>query len=93
MPEITEPTKKTRGRKKGYKVQKKNVAAVCDVRPNHVEDPDPVRHRESSVLAIDERNPFVLAVAKEWERLEAVIEDARSKQVYLQKWVEREKAS
>lgn len=87
--------KKRRGRKKGYKVLKKpqDVAAVCDVRPAPFEDPSPDPRRETTGLAIDEHNPVMQVMATEWERLEAVIQDARSKQAYLEELVEKAKAS
>lgn len=93
MTEIAEPVKKRRGRKKGCKAQKKDVTVLHEVRPAPFEDPSPDPRREPAGLAIDEHNPVMQVMATEWERLEAVIQDARSKQAYLEELVEKAKAS
>lgn len=82
--------KKVRGRKKGYKVKKQ--APEFQKGTPAVESPRTVTSEESLVRAVDERNPVLQVMAKEWERLEAVIQDARSKQGYLQELVEKAKS-
>lgn len=85
--------KKKRGRKKGFKVKKKNSQAQPAVRADSVVPLHPSATENVPRLVIDERNPLMQVMAEEWERLEGIIEDARSRQAYLKELVEKAKAS